>query len=166
MWGGRSEAGSVGVCGGGLGFDQGTWRAGDPQLTHRTPLRAPRRRHETTLRVFARKLYKLLVKQKEEEEKEKTDMSAAQGLLSSVFSCSLSPKTIAKRRLRQTISLDPALMRHFGSEAAESSYKVSGGDPGASRHPDRPQKTLSWLVLFINFCATTVRLSDFDGGHI
>lgn len=41
--------------------------------------------------------------------------------MSSVFSCSLSPKTIAKRRLRQTRSLDPALMRHY--EAEETSYK-------------------------------------------
>uniref|UniRef100_A0A671TMP7 Rho GTPase activating protein 6 n=1 Tax=Sparus aurata TaxID=8175 RepID=A0A671TMP7_SPAAU len=50
---------------------------------------------------------------------------SAQGLLSSVFSCSLSPKTIAKRRLRQTRSLDPALMRHYGTDAEETSYKVS-----------------------------------------
>ncbi|XP_022596297.1 rho GTPase-activating protein 6-like isoform X1 [Seriola dumerili] len=48
---------------------------------------------------------------------------SAQGLLSSVFSCSLSPKTISKRRLRQTRSLDPALMRHYGTEAEETSYK-------------------------------------------
>lgn len=50
---------------------------------------------------------------------------SAHGLLSSVFSCSLSPKTISKRRLRQTKSLDPALMRHYGTEAEETSYKVS-----------------------------------------
>ncbi|XP_059198162.1 rho GTPase-activating protein 6-like [Centropristis striata] len=48
---------------------------------------------------------------------------SAQGLLSSVFSCSLSPKTISKRRLRQTRSLDPALMRHYGTEVEETSYK-------------------------------------------
>ncbi|XP_037095081.1 rho GTPase-activating protein 6-like isoform X1 [Syngnathus acus] len=42
---------------------------------------------------------------------------AAQGLLSSVFSCSLSPRTISKRGLRQTRSLDPALMRHYGTES-------------------------------------------------
>ncbi|KAM9346942.1 rho GTPase-activating protein 6 [Symphorus nematophorus] len=47
---------------------------------------------------------------------------SAQGLLSSVFSCSLSPKTISKRRLRQTRSLDPALMRHYGIDAEEKSY--------------------------------------------
>ncbi|XP_074520905.1 rho GTPase-activating protein 6-like isoform X2 [Halichoeres trimaculatus] len=43
-------------------------------------------------------------------------MSAAQGLLNSVFSCS-SPasKAITKRRLRQTRSLDPAIIRHCGS---------------------------------------------------
>ncbi|AWP13195.1 putative rho GTPase-activating protein 6-like [Scophthalmus maximus] len=52
---------------------------------------------------------------------------SAQGLLSSVFSCSLSPKTISKRRLRQTRSLDPALMRHHSAEgeAEASPYKVS-----------------------------------------
>ncbi|XP_077436891.1 rho GTPase-activating protein 6 isoform X2 [Vanacampus margaritifer] len=41
---------------------------------------------------------------------------SAQGLLSSVFSCSLSPRTISKRGLRQTRSLDPTLMRHYGAE--------------------------------------------------
>ncbi|XP_054644190.1 rho GTPase-activating protein 6-like isoform X2 [Dunckerocampus dactyliophorus] len=41
---------------------------------------------------------------------------SAQGLLSSVFSCSLSPRTISKRGLRQTRSLDPVLMRHYGVE--------------------------------------------------
>ncbi|XP_068602307.1 rho GTPase-activating protein 6-like [Brachionichthys hirsutus] len=45
----------------------------------------------------------------------------AQGLLSSVFSCSSSPKTFSKLRLRQTRSLDPALMRHYGTEAEEAS---------------------------------------------
>nr|XP_061827907.1 uncharacterized protein K02A2.6-like [Nerophis lumbriciformis] len=44
-----------------------------------------------------------------------TNMSA-QGLLSSVFSCSLSPRAISKRGLRQTRSLDPVLMRHYGAE--------------------------------------------------
>uniref|UniRef100_UPI0037E7CD62 rho GTPase-activating protein 6-like n=1 Tax=Semicossyphus pulcher TaxID=241346 RepID=UPI0037E7CD62 len=48
---------------------------------------------------------------------------SAQGLLSSVFSCSLSPKIIAKRRLRQTRSLDTALMRHYGTEVEETPYK-------------------------------------------
>ncbi|XP_020490123.1 rho GTPase-activating protein 6 [Labrus bergylta] len=48
---------------------------------------------------------------------------SAQGLLSSVFSCSLSPKIISKRRLRQTRSLDPALMRHYGTEVEETPYK-------------------------------------------
>lgn len=48
--------------------------------------------------------------------KSKGVMSAAQGLLNSVFSCS-SPasKAITKRRLRQTRSLDPALIRHYGT---------------------------------------------------
>uniref|UniRef100_A0A3Q1FSX7 Rho GTPase activating protein 6 n=1 Tax=Acanthochromis polyacanthus TaxID=80966 RepID=A0A3Q1FSX7_9TELE len=48
---------------------------------------------------------------------------SAQGLLSSVFSCSLSPKSISKRRLRQTRSLDSALMLHYGTEAEETSCK-------------------------------------------
>ncbi|XP_035806258.2 rho GTPase-activating protein 6 isoform X2 [Amphiprion ocellaris] len=61
-------------------------------------------------------------------------MSAAQGLLNSVFSCS-SPasKAITKRRLRQTRSLDPAIIRHCGT----GTDGVSGfsGDAGAS--PER-----------------------------
>lgn len=42
---------------------------------------------------------------------------SAQGLLSSVFLCS-SPtsKTRSKRRLRKTISLDPALIKRYGTE--------------------------------------------------
>ncbi|TNN51898.1 hypothetical protein EYF80_037924 [Liparis tanakae] len=44
---------------------------------------------------------------------------SAQGLLSSVFSCSLSPKTLSKRRLRHTKSLDPAWMSHDGSYGEE-----------------------------------------------
>lgn len=64
-------------------------------------------------------------------------MSAAQGLLSSVFSCS-SPasKAITKRRLRQTRSLDPAIIRHCGTRSeAASGAPVSGAaaaDSGAS----------------------------------
>ncbi|TNN04254.1 hypothetical protein fugu_001283 [Takifugu bimaculatus] len=50
---------------------------------------------------------------------------SAQGLLSSVFSCSLSPKTITKQKLRQTRSLDPALMRHYGTGAEKT---LSMGD--------------------------------------
>nr|XP_043872917.1 rho GTPase-activating protein 6-like [Solea senegalensis] len=48
-------------------------------------------------------------------------MSAAQGLLNSVFSCS-SPasKAITKRRLRQTRSLDPAIIRHCSTGADEA----------------------------------------------
>lgn len=48
---------------------------------------------------------------------------AAQGLLSSVFSCSLSPKSISKKKLRPTRSLDSTLMRHCGTENEETSYK-------------------------------------------
>ncbi|XP_024141918.1 rho GTPase-activating protein 6 isoform X1 [Oryzias melastigma] len=48
---------------------------------------------------------------------------SAHGLLSSVFSCSLSPKSISKRRLTQTRSLDSALTRNCSSEAEETSYE-------------------------------------------
>uniref|UniRef100_A0A668A334 Rho GTPase activating protein 6 n=1 Tax=Myripristis murdjan TaxID=586833 RepID=A0A668A334_9TELE len=71
-------------------------------------------------------------------------MSAAQGLLNSVFSCS-SPasKAITKRRLRQTRSLDPAIIRHCGTgtEGASSASVALGpaafaaADTGAS--PER-----------------------------
>uniref|UniRef100_A0A7N6BGL2 Rho-GAP domain-containing protein n=1 Tax=Anabas testudineus TaxID=64144 RepID=A0A7N6BGL2_ANATE len=67
-------------------------------------------------------------------------MSAAQGLLNSVFSCS-SPasKAITKRRLRQTRSLDPAIIRHCGTGTDEASgVSFSGAataDAGAS--PER-----------------------------
>ncbi|XP_068560923.1 rho GTPase-activating protein 6-like isoform X1 [Cebidichthys violaceus] len=67
---------------------------------------------------------------------------SAQGLLSSVFSCSLSPKTLSKRRLRQTRSLDTALMRDYGTDAEETSFKgdftwnsVSGRDVGLKPVP-------------------------------
>ncbi|KAL3999374.1 nuclear factor, interleukin 3 regulated [Sarotherodon galilaeus] len=61
-------------------------------------------------------------------------MSAAQGLLNSVFSCS-SPasKAITKRRLRQTRSLDPAIIRHCGTgsdgaaaDAGASAERLAG----------------------------------------
>ncbi|XP_061580426.1 rho GTPase-activating protein 6-like [Cololabis saira] len=48
---------------------------------------------------------------------------SAQGLLSSVFSCSLSPKSISKRSLRQTRSLDSGLMRHYGTKSEEASFQ-------------------------------------------
>lgn len=60
-------------------------------------------------------------------------MSTAQGLLNSVFSCS-SPasKAIAKRRLRQTCSLDPAIISHCdtGTDGA-SGAQFSPVDAGA-----------------------------------
>lgn len=71
------------------------------------------------------------------------DMSA-QGLLSSVFSCSLSPKTLSKRRLRHTKSLDPALMSHDGFYGEETSVQVSG--PIASRWFKKNVKTASILL--------------------
>lgn len=62
-------------------------------------------------------------------------MSAAQGLLSSVFSCS-SPasKAITKRRLRQTRSLDPAIIRHCGADGSSLL-------PGASEAGASPERT-------------------------
>lgn len=65
------------------------------------------------------------------------DMSAAQGLLNSVFSCS-SPasKAITKRRLRQTRSLDPAIIRHCGTRTEAPTPEGAGAaDAGAS--PER-----------------------------
>ncbi|XP_071321074.1 rho GTPase-activating protein 6-like isoform X1 [Trachinotus anak] len=66
-------------------------------------------------------------------------MSAAQGLLNSVFSCS-SPasKAIIKRRLRQTRSLDPAIIRHCGTgtegaSGAPLSGAAAAADAGASQ---------------------------------
>uniref|UniRef100_UPI003AAD1031 rho GTPase-activating protein 6-like isoform X2 n=1 Tax=Centroberyx gerrardi TaxID=166262 RepID=UPI003AAD1031 len=68
-------------------------------------------------------------------------MSAAQGLLNSVFSCS-SPasKAITKRRLRQTRSLDPAIIRHCGTgtegaSGAPLALGAAAADAGAS--PER-----------------------------
>ena len=62
-------------------------------------------------------------------------MSAAQGLLNSVFSCS-SPasKAITKRRLRQTRSLDPAIIRHCdtGTEGIIAADFSGVLDTGAS----------------------------------
>ena len=50
---------------------------------------------------------------------------SAHGLLSSVFSCSQGSKSVFKRRLRQTRSLDPAMMmRPCGSEGDEPTRKV------------------------------------------
>lgn len=67
-------------------------------------------------------------------------MSGAQGLLNSVFSCS-SPasKAICKRRVRQTQSLDPALIRQCDTEAegpgGASLSRAAAAGAGAS--PER-----------------------------
>ncbi|XP_028251168.1 rho GTPase-activating protein 6-like isoform X2 [Parambassis ranga] len=62
-------------------------------------------------------------------------MSAAQGLLNSVFSCS-SPasKAITKRRLRQTRSLDTAIIRHCGTgtDGVSGAQFSAVADAGAS----------------------------------
>ncbi|XP_061654085.1 rho GTPase-activating protein 6 isoform X1 [Phyllopteryx taeniolatus] len=74
-------------------------------------------------------------------------MSAAQGLLNSVFSCS-SPasKGITKQRLRQTRSLDPAIIRQCGTGTdGASEAQLTGStvpDAGASSKPFPRTKTL------------------------
>ncbi|GAA6228445.1 rho GTPase-activating protein 6-like isoform X1 [Lates japonicus] len=64
-------------------------------------------------------------------------MSAAQGLLNSVFSCS-SPasKAMTKRRLRQTRSLDPAIIRHCGTGTEGASGAPSSGAAAAAAAAD------------------------------
>ncbi|XP_075333991.1 rho GTPase-activating protein 6-like isoform X2 [Odontesthes bonariensis] len=67
-------------------------------------------------------------------------MSAAQGLLNSVFSCS-SPasKAIAKRRLRQTRSLDPAIIRHCDTgtdEVSGASFLAAAAATDAGAPPE------------------------------
>ncbi|XP_054629127.1 rho GTPase-activating protein 6-like isoform X2 [Dunckerocampus dactyliophorus] len=75
-------------------------------------------------------------------------MSAAQGLLNSVFSCS-SPasKALTKRRLRQTRSLDPAIIRHCGTGTdGASGAQLSGAvsqDAGASLKQATRAKTFT-----------------------
>uniref|UniRef100_A0A3Q3JCT7 Rho-GAP domain-containing protein n=1 Tax=Monopterus albus TaxID=43700 RepID=A0A3Q3JCT7_MONAL len=64
-------------------------------------------------------------------------MSAAQGLLSSVFSCSSSAsKAVNKQRLRQTRSLDPAIIGHYGTGSDGTCEVLFSGpvaaDAGAS----------------------------------
>lgn len=73
-------------------------------------------------------------------------MSAAHGLINSVFSCS-SPasKAINKRRLRQTRSLDPAIIRHCGTGPGEAGAPVCGAESGAS--PERPKPALRTKTL-------------------
>lgn len=66
-------------------------------------------------------------------------MSAAQGLLNSVFSCS-SPasKAITKRRLRQTRSLDPAIIRYCDTGThGVSGTPFSGAAADAGAFPER-----------------------------
>uniref|UniRef100_A0A3Q1JVW6 Rho-GAP domain-containing protein n=1 Tax=Anabas testudineus TaxID=64144 RepID=A0A3Q1JVW6_ANATE len=88
---------------------------------------------------------------------------SAQGLLSSVFSCSLSPKTLSKRRLRQTRSLDPALMRHYGTEAEETSYKVSELTASQGRWVLFHEKR--YLICCMNNCLS-VCPQDVSGGGV
>ncbi|KAM3856980.1 rho GTPase-activating protein 6-like [Diretmus argenteus] len=68
-------------------------------------------------------------------------MSSAQGLINSVFSCS-SPasKAITKRRLRQTRSLDPVIIRHSGTgtEGASGAPFALGKADASGASPERP----------------------------
>nr|XP_033803849.1 rho GTPase-activating protein 6 isoform X1 [Geotrypetes seraphini] len=63
---------------------------------------------------------------------------SAQNLLTSVFSCS-SPnsKSLSKRRLRQTRSLDPAIIRNYGSDGAEQAAGESPRLPRGGRWSGR-----------------------------
>lgn len=68
-------------------------------------------------------------------------MSAAQGLLNSVFSCS-SPasKAITKRRLRQTRSLDPAIIRYCDTDTegvSGTSFPRAAAAVDAGASPER-----------------------------
>uniref|UniRef100_A0A672JQ59 Rho GTPase activating protein 6 n=1 Tax=Salarias fasciatus TaxID=181472 RepID=A0A672JQ59_SALFA len=86
---------------------------------------------------------------------------SAQGLLSSVFSCSLSPKSISKRRLRQTRSLDSALTRHYGTEAEEPSFKVSDLPVTTRTHLQQHDLILGYSPSGTYFFSQeTVRLPD------
>ncbi|KAM9836141.1 rho GTPase-activating protein 6-like [Aulostomus maculatus] len=75
-------------------------------------------------------------------------MSAAHGLLNSVFSCS-SPasKAISKRRLRQTRSLDPALIRHCSTEGSSGAPQFAAADAGVSPDPAKPTSCTKTLTL-------------------
>lgn len=60
---------------------------------------------------------------------------SGQNLLNSVFSCSspTAPKTLSKHRLRQTKSLDPAIIRNYSSEGDEQPpVQHEGLNTGAS----------------------------------
>ncbi|XP_049609625.1 rho GTPase-activating protein 6 isoform X1 [Syngnathus scovelli] len=74
-------------------------------------------------------------------------MSAAQGLLNSVFSCSSpSSKAITKQRLRQTRSLDPAIIRQYGTGTEGANVAQLSGftvqDAGVSSKPRTKTLTL------------------------
>ncbi|KAL6485354.1 hypothetical protein MHYP_G00073990 [Metynnis hypsauchen] len=75
------------------------------------------------------------------EEQRRSDMSG-QGILNSVFSCSSAgAKTFPKRKLRQTRSLDPALMRSYGTEVDER----GPAGPRLSQTPaDHLKRSTAW----------------------
>lgn len=87
---------------------------------------------------------------------------SAHGLLSSVFSCSLSPKSISKRRLTQTRSLDSALTRNCGTEAEETSYEVSNFQLQTS-----PKLVWSAIKQVVGFriCIENVQNAVLQEGH-
>lgn len=77
-------------------------------------------------------------------------MASAQGLLHSVFSCS-SPasRSIAKRRLRQTRSLDPAIIRNCDAESDLPRAESESEEPPVASQIDTHSKltttaTLKW----------------------
>ncbi|XP_037395015.1 rho GTPase-activating protein 6-like isoform X2 [Pygocentrus nattereri] len=67
---------------------------------------------------------------------------SGQGILNSVFSCSSAgAKTFPKRKLRQTRSLDPALMRNYGTEVDE---RGPAGSPLSRTPADHPKRSTAW----------------------
>lgn len=76
-------------------------------------------------------------------------MASAQGLLHSVFSCS-SPasRSITKRRLRQTRSLDPAIIRNCDAESDLTRAEYEREEPAvASQIDTQPHSKLTTATL-------------------
>ncbi|KAL7881191.1 hypothetical protein AOLI_G00080390 [Acnodon oligacanthus] len=67
---------------------------------------------------------------------------SGQAILNSVFSCSSAgAKTFPKRKLRQTRSLDPALMRNYGTEGDE---RGPAGPPLSRTPADHLKRSTAW----------------------
>ncbi|XP_015219445.2 rho GTPase-activating protein 6 isoform X2 [Lepisosteus oculatus] len=86
---------------------------------------------------------------------------SAQGLLNSVFSCS-SPasKAISKRRLRQTRSLDPAIIRNYGTdtEGTKDDFENMGMSCLGSREAGSCTSNLSPQISAENLTASKLDL--------